>query len=185
MITCPVCEHLQSVTESCAHCGALLQRQRAKETVSVAPMPDLETTAWKSEASTQPDVMPGFEPTRMESPPIPPVPEGLGIEVDLGRAGAVGEVPVGGLPELELYRPMDGDPKTVVPQGEISCRYCRRMGAQGTFCEGCGMKLPSIAKVIGLRETEIEKARCSACGARSARGAPCTDCGVLVPGAAG
>lgn len=182
---CPVCELEQVAAESCAQCGTTLVIPPPSEVLAV-PMAELEGTRFAGDLSaTMPvELVPGLEATRMESPPIPPVPEGLGIELDSGRADAVGEIAADRFPELEPTRAEDRDARTTVSLESVTCRYCRKAGKPGRFCEGCGMKLPKI-EAAGAEQRgggEVVRGRCPGCGAISARGAPCTDCGVLVPG---
>jgi hypothetical protein len=187
MVTCPVCEQQQQPAQSCSVCGTPLSKGPAAASLpSAAPLEGLESTAYGETLAGESDatpLMPGLEVTRFESSPIAPVPEGLGIEVDLGRADRVGELPAGGMAELEPSRMEDKDPRTVLPAQGLVCRYCRRQGAPGSFCEGCGMKLPRLSGES--RAVEQEWGRCPSCGARTVRGAPCSDCGVAVPGAEG
>ncbi len=90
------------------------------------------------------------------------------------------------LAELTVDRVPDDGQRTVVPEGPLTCRYCRHVQTVGALCERCGMRLPQVAapaQIIGgqLLDAESVRVRCRACGAKVVAGAKCSDCGHDVP----
>ncbi|MBL8909566.1 MAG: hypothetical protein JNM17_02575, partial [Archangium sp.] len=99
----------------------------------------------------------------------------------------VGEVAVERVADLSVDRVPDDGSRTPLPQGPITCRYCRNVQAAGSLCERCGMKLPVVIVaadlIVGAVIGSIEevKTRCKSCGAPATAGKKCGDCGRDVP----
>ena len=106
-------------------------------------------------------------------------------DLETNRAAAVGEVPVERVADLTVDRVPDDGQRTVLPEGPVTCRYCRNVQASGSLCDRCGMRLPqvSLGQVVGglLLDAEDVKVRCRACGAPATAGKKCSDCGSDVP----
>lgn len=131
------------------------------------------------------EAMPGLEATQFDTAAVGAGAERL-ADVDAGRASGVGEVPAGGMADMESGRAVDDGVRTQVVRGQVTCRYCRKVQKEGALCEGCGMKLPVLgapaaAAKAPTRAREAERARCPGCGARVPSDARCTDCGAWVP----
>lgn len=184
---CPVCEHQQAFGVECEVCGKDLGGLG-----DLGPPPVMEQT------------IEGLEVTRVESVGEVAI-ERIGeLEVthhaavqvatevtpdlEQNAQAAVGEVAVERVPDLAVDRvPSDGS-RTPMPQGPVTCRYCRNVQASGSLCDRCGMKLPTVivvptvATVAGkMLSDEERKTRCRACGAPAKAGERCGDCGKEVP----
>jgi hypothetical protein len=99
----------------------------------------------------------------------------------------VGEVAVERIADLSIDRAAP-ESRTPMPQGPVTCRYCRNVQAAGAMCDRCGMKLPVVIVVpeavmgtLVKGSPLAEKTRCRSCGAPATAGERCGDCGRDVP----
>lgn len=186
MVTCPVCEHTQAQGDECENCGKQLRAARAVE-VPVVRMVELEATAVAARG-LRVQAAPLEELERTKLPSGPELPAQSMADVEPTRGAPVGRVEVQGLPDLDLGRSQDDGVRTVLPVGQVVCRYCRNVQAGGLLCERCGMRLPVVPRALAAappRAGEEEgQVRCQECGSRAHAGRRCGNCGVLVAGGA-
>ncbi|HMK73406.1 MAG TPA: hypothetical protein VK454_08695 [Myxococcaceae bacterium] len=179
MRVCPVCEAAVAGWE-CEVCGHLLG-QVPSPVVAAERLPDLEV---RPAAGPRPveGPMPDLEGTRFApAPSVRAVPE-PGWETS--GAAPTPDVPAGGLEELDSGREPGGAERTAVPEGPVTCRYCRNVQASGLLCERCGMRLPwparpTLAEAPAPAGTD-ELVRCARCGERTYPAARCGSCGALL-----
>jgi hypothetical protein len=184
---CPVCEHDQPFGTECDVCGKALggldglgpppvtvQRVEGLEVtipeklgdVPVIEMDMLERSSFEKVAEVAGELTPGLETSRL---------------------APVGEVAVERIADLSVDRVPDDGSRTPLPQGPVTCRYCRNVQAAGSMCDRCGMKLPVVIVVPDLvvgaviGRVEEVKTRCRSCGAPATAGQKCGDCGRDVP----
>lgn len=178
MIVCPVCEHQQAAAAECAVCGKPLVRA-ATPAPPAQPMAELELNRHPA-GPVRATPLPELELTRIVGGPELPV----APLADLERAGAsAAEVPVEPLGDLERGRFEDSAPRTTLPVGAATCRYCRNVQAEGLFCDRCGMRLPrhSASGASPKIDTDEPVMVRHACGAKTEAGLPCSECGAPVP----
>lgn len=182
---CPVCEHQQAFGLECEVCGKVLggldglgpppvreERVEGLEAtlsdavgdVAIERMGDLELSRY-ADVQVAVQAIPDVEPN---------------------RAADVGDVQVERIGDLTVDRVPDDGQRTALPEGPLTCRYCRNVQAAGAMCERCGMKLPQVIivpQIIGgaLLSAEDVKVRCRSCGAPATAGKKCSDCGHEVP----
>ena len=184
MIVCPLCEHPQPQGDECEACGKVLVAAGVAAEVPVQRLAELQETVVEGGpaarvAPVQP--MTELEATRIRTgPDLPAAPM---TDLELGRLAPVGEVKVEAVPELDRARVQDLDPRTALPIGAVTCRYCRNVQAVGLVCDKCGMRLPK-APVAAAAEGPLAAVvwtRCKSCGAKARANLPCGDCGRPVP----
>ncbi|MFT3708006.1 MAG: hypothetical protein QM817_10155 [Archangium sp.] len=182
---CPVCEHDQPFGTECDVCGKALggldglgpppvavQRVEGLEVTipeKLGDVPVIEMDLLERSSFEKVEVAPDFTPG-LEASSIAPV----------------GDVPVERIADLSVDRVPDDGIRTALPQGAVTCRYCRNVQATGTMCDRCGMRLPIVAQpdlLVGAIVGKIEdvKTRCRSCGAPATAGQKCGDCGRDVP----
>lgn len=185
MIVCPVCEHQQDFGVECDVCGKALGGldRLGPPPVALERVEGLEVTVPERLGEVAVERMGELEVSRYA-----PVQVAIELTPDLqaSRMADVGEVAVERVADLTVDRAPDDGQRTVLPEGPVTCRYCRNVQASGVMCERCGMRLPQIGAapdVVGgrLLDAEEVKVRCRACGAPATAGKKCTDCGHDVP----
>ncbi len=187
MVTCPVCEHQQASATECENCGkGLSGAARAKVEVPVQPVEGLEATFAAAVGEVPVERLGELEVNAREA--TGPVSVERLAEVEPSRFEVAQEVPVERLPDMAEDRVPDDGVRTALPQGPVTCRYCRNVQAEGILCEKCGMRLPKVAApqpavVAGAIDPNAQKiwTRCRKCGAPAAVGHRCGDCGHEVP----
>lgn len=177
---CPVCDHEQAFGLECDVCGKELGGlgELGPPPVPIAPLEGLEQTSPDRVGEVQVERIGELESTRM--PDVQVAVQAI-PDVDHGRAGPVGEVPVERV-DVMVDRVPDDGVRTALPTGAVTCRYCRNVQATGSICERCGMKLPVVIIVpqvqgVAIGRPEPVKTRCRACGAPATAGERCGDCG--------
>lgn len=117
---------------------------------------------------------------------VPDVPAQPMLELERTRAEPTGPVPVQGLPDVDSGRAQDDGQRTVMPAGQLVCRYCRNVQASGLLCDRCGMRLPRVGSPAGTASARARSAAegsmilCPQCGSRARIGHPCSNCGIDV-----
>lgn len=184
---CPVCEHQQDFGMECDVCGKDLGGLDAlgPPPVMAQRIEGLEATMSESVGEIAVERMGDLEVSRFDAVNV--VAERT-PDLESTTQAPVGEVAVEKMVDLAVDRVPDDGSRTPLPQGPVTCRYCRHVQAQGSMCDRCGMKLPVIIVVpegvIGgtlIGSQEPVKARCRACGAPATAGERCGDCGKEVP----
>lgn len=182
---CPVCEHQQDFGLECDVCGKTLGGLEG-----LGPPPIREERVEGLEATLSQDVgdiaverMGDLELSRFANVDVAvqSIPD-----VEPNRAAPVGNVAIDRVADLTVDRVPDDGQRTALPEGPLTCRYCRHQQISGAICDRCGMKLPQVAPpplVVGgqLMNADDLKVRCRACGAPATAGKKCTDCGHEVP----
>ncbi len=182
---CPVCEHQQEFGVECDVCGkdlgglgdlgpppAAEQRVEGLEQtvgervgeIAVERIGDLDATGFVTGEVT---VIEMNEMERTENAPV-------------------GALPVERVADMTEDRAPDDGVRTEAPVGQVMCRYCRNVQAEGLICDTCGMKLPKVVASIvtvdsGKPKRALEMVRCKACGAPARPGERCSECGRDVP----
>jgi methionyl-tRNA synthetase len=181
MIVCPICENAQAQGDTCEVCGRVLAVRPVQET-PVLEMDGLEQTRLERAAEAAAAPMPELELTAQRSGPDLP---GMAFpDLERTQRPPADEVPILPMDEIELGRAEDDGQRTAVPTGQVTCRYCRHVQADGAICEACGMRLPRVA-------APAEKAArpgldddvwgvCPKCGSRAKVGRRCGECGVVM-----
>ncbi len=182
---CPVCEHEQAFGIECDVCGKALGGLDGlgPPPVREERLEGLEATIPERLGEVPVEKMGDLELSRFA--PVQVAPD-VTPDLELSRAPDVGNVPVERVADLTIDRVPDDGQRTVLPQGPLTCRYCRNVQATGVICERCGMRLPAVQvapQVVGgvMLNDEDLKVRCRACGAPATAGKKCTDCGHDVP----
>jgi hypothetical protein len=174
---CPVCDHEQPFGLECDVCGKDLGGlgELGPPPVPIAPLDGLEHTIPDRVGDVQVERLAELESTRLIDVQV--AVQAI-FDLDHGRAGPAGEVPVERVDLTEDRAPDDGV-RTAPPTGPVTCRYCRNVQATGLLCERCGMHLPIAFPVPQVQDDRLEpvKTRCRACGARATAGERCGECG--------
>lgn len=185
MIVCPVCEHQQDFGVECDVCGKALGGLDGLGPPPVAQerVEGLEVTISDRVGEIAIERMGELEVSRYASVEVATE---VTPDLETSRAAPVGEVAVERVADLTVDRAPDDGQRTVLPEGPLTCRYCRNVQASGAMCERCGMRLPQVMvvpQIVGglLLDAEDVKVRCRACGAPATAGKKCTDCGHDVP----
>jgi methionyl-tRNA synthetase len=181
MWVCPVCEHPQEQGDTCDVCG----KQRVLGPVGDAPvaaLEGLEVTRLEGGGEVPTERLAELEVTPLRSGPD--LPAQVLPELERTSTDAIGEIPVLPMDEIELGRTEDNGPKTPEPTGEVVCRYCRHVQAEGLLCEACGMRLPRAPRAPAPSarpgiDDEIW-GTCPKCGSRAMVGRRCGECGVVM-----
>lgn len=184
MITCPVCEHQQDFGVECDVCGKALGGldELGPPPVSAERVEGLEVTIPEPLGEVSVERMGDLELSRYASVEV-----AADVTPDLVATGvSVGEVAVERVADMTVDRVPDDGQRTVLPEGPLTCRYCRNVQAAGSICERCGMRLPQVIivpQIVGglLLDAEDVKTRCRACGAVATAGKKCGECGHDVP----
>jgi len=163
----------------CEVCGHALARP-PQAGAAVEPLSELEARPPPT-PRPPPAALPELEPTRFApTPAVSAAPE-PGWEPSTAPSGP--DVPAGGMNELDRGREPEGEPSPV-PEGPVTCRYCRNVQASGLLCERCGMRLPwsprpRLAEAPAPADAG-ELVRCTRCGERTYAGARCGSCGAML-----
>ena len=178
---CPVCEHSQDFGVECEVCGKDLG---GLGDLGAPPSSDevvegLEATIGERVGEVAVERVGELEVTSLSTGDV--------AVIEMDEMERTGSAPVGAVqaePMIDLAedRAPDDGVRTEAPVGEVSCRYCRHVQAEGLICDNCGMKLPKVAPAIvtvdtGKPKPSFESVRCRSCGAPAKPGQRCTDCG--------
>lgn len=187
MIACPVCEHQQAFGVECEVCGKDLGDLGGlgPPPVSAQKLEGLELTVPERVGEVAVDRVGELEVTSFAGGRAPVQTEVV-PDLDPGRAGPVGAVPVERIADLSLDRAPDDGLRTAAPVGAVTCRYCRNVQATGLLCNTCGMRLPKAATPAAPDAAPQGTyargdVRCKACGAPATPAQRCTECGALAP----
>ncbi|MFZ5443230.1 MAG: hypothetical protein ACOZQL_24690 [Myxococcota bacterium] len=183
---CPVCEHQQDFGIECDVCGKALGGLDGlgPPPVMTQQIEGLEVTRLEPVGEIPVQRIGELEVTHHA--PVAQVALDRTPDVQHTAEKLVGEVAVERVADLSVDRVPDDGQRTVLQAGAITCRYCRTVQAGGSFCERCGMKLPTLVivpeAVTGtLLAADDLKTRCRSCGAPATAGERCGDCGREVP----
>lgn len=180
MRICPLCEAAVAGCE-CEVCGHALERPPDEAGAAVDRLAELDV---RPPPTPRPPAarLPELEATRFA--PTPAVVAAPEPGWEPSTAPASPDVPAGGLSELDAGRePFVGE-RTPVPEGPITCRYCRNVQASGLLCERCGMRLPwnprpRLVEAPAAADAG-ELVRCGRCGERTYARERCGSCGALL-----
>jgi hypothetical protein len=182
---CPVCEHQQDFGVECEVCGKELGGlgDLGPPPVTIQRVEGLEATLSENVGEVQVERVGELEVTRFAAVTVAPEQT---PDVEHTSMASVGAVAVERMGELQVDRVPDDGQRTAIPEGPITCRYCRNVQATGTMCDRCGMRLPIVAVPAAVVGTIIGgagelKTRCRMCGAPAIGGQRCGDCGREVP----
>lgn len=183
---CPVCEHQQDFGVECDVCGKSLGGLDGlgPPPVQTQQLEGLEQTMQAPIGEVPVEKIGELEVTRFN--PVNVAPDRTPDLEATGQA-SVGEVPIEKVADLSLDRVPDDGQRTAIPDGPITCRYCRNVQASGVMCDRCGMRLPIVSTplvggvIIGGGANVDTKVRCRSCGAPAKAGEKCGDCGRDVP----
>jgi len=184
---CPVCEHQQAFGVECEVCGKDLGGlgDLGPPPVTTQRIEGLEATLNESAGEVRVEKLGELEVTRHDA--VAAVPRDVTPDLEITANAPVGEVAVERIADLSIDRAAP-ESRTPMPQGPVTCRYCRNVQATGAMCDRCGMKLPVVIVVpeavmgtLVKGSPLAEKTRCRSCGAPATAGERCGDCGRDVP----
>ncbi len=182
---CPVCEHAQEFGVECEVCGKDLGGlgELGAPPSAAQVVEGLEATIGERVGDIAIERVGELEHSTFNTANV------TVIEMDdLERTEneAVGAVVPERVTDFESDRVADDGVRTAAPTGQVVCRYCRNVQAEGLMCEKCGMKLPKVVVPV-VTATPLaqgkagESVRCRACGAPGKSGQKCTECGRDLP----
>jgi hypothetical protein len=182
MIVCPICENTQAQGDTCDVCGKVLVVHPVQE-APILEVDGLEQT--RLEAAADAPVAPLAEIELTAQRPGPDLPGMAFPDLERTQRPPAGDdMPVLPLDEMDLGRAEDDGQRTAAPTGQVSCRYCRHVQAEGVICEACGMRLPRFAaaavKGAGPALDDDVWGVCPKCGSRAKVGRRCGECGVVM-----
>ncbi|HEY0882197.1 MAG TPA: hypothetical protein VGD87_11730 [Archangium sp.] len=182
---CPVCEHQQEFGVECEVCGKELGGlgDLGPPPVMVQQVEGLEQTVAAPLGDVAIERVGDLEGTRFDAVDVAP---DQTPDVEHTSVASVGDIAVERMGDMQVDRVPDDGQRTAIPDGPVTCRYCRNVQASGAMCDRCGMRLPTVAAPVVAVGTIIGgsvdlKTRCRACGAPAIGGQKCGDCGREVP----
>lgn len=177
MTVCPVCAHPQLQGVECEVCGKALIAARPLH-APVAPLPELERTAFAPANGPAAPPLPDLETTRLVSGPD--LPQVRVVDVEWTAFSPAGAVSVETMGDLDRGRHVDDGPRTALPLIRV-CRYCKNTQAEGSTCDRCGMLLPGegFTPKAAPSATSGETIKCLQCGSRVVVGEICGGCGIV------